>query len=72
MEKVLEQMVICPSRLIPIVVLERRRKKFQTGPTPGTLRRLVEEICLSNQAFQISKIILHDWDEGRMHFLGSI
>ena len=72
MEKVLEQMVICPSGLIPIVVLERRRKKFQTGPTPGTFRRLLEEICLSHQAFQISKIILHDWDEERMHFLGSI
>ena len=72
MEKVLEQVVICPSRLIPIVVLERRRKKFQTGPTPGTLRRLEQEICLSNQAFQISRIILHGWGEGKMHSLRSI
>ena len=52
--------------------LERRRKKFQTGPTPGTFRRLSEEICLSNQVFQISKIMLHDGDEERMHFLRSI
>ena len=72
MEKVLEHKVICPSRLITIVVLERRRKKFQIGPTPGTLRRLEQETCRSNQAFQISRITLHGQGEGKMHSLRPI
>ena len=71
-EKVREQIVILPSGLMQILVLERSRKKFHTGPTPGTLRRLLEEICLSYQEFQSSNITLHDWGEGRMHFLRAV
>ena len=44
MEKIREQIEICPSLLIPMVVLERKRKKVHTGPTPGTLRRPEQSI----------------------------
>ena len=71
-EKIREQMDICPSLLIPMVVLERKRKKFHTGPTPGTFRRPWHSICLSHQAFQICKIMLHAHDGDSMHSLGSV